>query len=174
MRAAKAPVIAARSTFACSSLVKGADVAVGVGGYVSVAPILAAKRAHIPIVLLAPDAVLGLANRLLARWATAIGIAFDDARAGIHGDARVEMIGYPVRQTILDVPERRTELLAEARSVFGLSPVPADGAGDGRQSRGPPSRPGRVCFAPVLRGTGRSPARGVDRSGPRDGVGGCR
>ncbi len=72
MRAAKAPFVAARSMFACAPLVRGADVAVGLGGYVSVPPILAARRAHIPIVLHEPNAVLGLANRLLARWASAI------------------------------------------------------------------------------------------------------
>lgn len=122
MRAAKAPLIAARSMFACAPLVSGADVAVGMGGYVSVAPILAARRAHIPIVLHNPDAVLGLANRLLARSASVIAIAFDDARGRIRGGARVETIGYPVRRAILDVPERRDELIAEARSVLGLDP----------------------------------------------------
>ncbi len=122
MRAAKAPVIAARSVFACAPLVRGADVAVGLGGYVSVPPMLAARRAHIPIVLHNPDAVLGLANRLLARSASIIAIAFDDARGRIHGAARVETIGYPVRRTILDVQEHHEELAAEARTVLGLDP----------------------------------------------------
>ncbi|MGZ5307013.1 MAG: undecaprenyldiphospho-muramoylpentapeptide beta-N-acetylglucosaminyltransferase [Actinomycetota bacterium] len=123
MRAAKAPVIAARSVFACASLVRGADVAVGMGGYVSVAPILAARRAHVPIVLHEPNAVLGLANRLLARWAEVIAIAFDDARGRIRSGARVETIGYPVRQAILDVRERHDDLVAEAHAVLGLDPA---------------------------------------------------
>jgi UDP-N-acetylglucosamine--N-acetylmuramyl-(pentapeptide) pyrophosphoryl-undecaprenol N-acetylglucosamine transferase len=119
-RAAKAPVIAARSMFACAPLVRGADVAVGMGGYVSVPSMLAAKRAHVPIVLHEPNAVLGLANRLLARSASAIGIAFDDARGRIRGGARVETTGYPVRRAILDVPGHRGELAAEAHEVLGL------------------------------------------------------
>ena len=123
MRAAKAPFVAACSMFACTPLVRGADVAVGLGGYVSVPPILAARRAHIPIVLHEPNAVLGLANRLLARWASAIAIAFEDARGRIRGDARVETIGYPVRRAILDVPEHREELIAEAGTVLGLDPA---------------------------------------------------
>lgn len=122
-RAVKAPVIAARSMFACAPLVRGADVAVGMGGYVSVPPIIAARRAHIRIVLHNPDAVLGLANRLLARWATAIALAFDDARGQIRGKARVETIGYPVRRAILDVPTLRSDLVAEARTVLGLDPA---------------------------------------------------
>jgi len=123
IRAARAPVVAIRSVFACVPLVRGADVAVGMGGYVSVPPILAARRVRVPIVLHNPDAVLGLANRLLARSATAIAVAFDDARGGIHGHARIEKIGYPVRRAILDVPHRRDELVAEARAVLGLDPV---------------------------------------------------
>ncbi|MEO8423014.1 MAG: undecaprenyldiphospho-muramoylpentapeptide beta-N-acetylglucosaminyltransferase [Actinomycetota bacterium] len=123
IRAAKAPVIAVRSMFACAPLVRGADVAVGMGGYVSVPPILAARRANVPIVLHNPDAVLGLANRSLARWASAIGIAFDDVRGRIRGDARIETTGYPVRQAILDVPEHRDELVVEACSLLGLDPA---------------------------------------------------
>jgi UDP-N-acetylglucosamine--N-acetylmuramyl-(pentapeptide) pyrophosphoryl-undecaprenol N-acetylglucosamine transferase len=122
IRAANAPFVAVRSMFACAPLVRGADVAVGLGGYVSVPPMLAARRAHIPIVLHNPDAVLGLANRLVSRWASAIAISFEDARARIRGRARVETIGYPVRRAILDVPEHREELIAEAGTVLGLDP----------------------------------------------------
>jgi UDP-N-acetylglucosamine--N-acetylmuramyl-(pentapeptide) pyrophosphoryl-undecaprenol N-acetylglucosamine transferase len=122
IRAAKAPVIAVRSVFACASLVRGADVAVGTGGYVSVAPMLAARRAHIPIVLHEPNAIPGLANRMLARSATSIAIAFEDARSRISTGARIETIGYPVRSSILDVPEHRAALAAEARTALGLEP----------------------------------------------------
>ena len=122
MRAVKAPVIAGRSMFACAPLVRGADVAVGLGGYVSVPPMLAARRAHIPIVLHEPNAVPGLANRLLARSATSVAIAFEDARGRIAGDARIETIGYPVRTSILNVPTQRADLAEEARSVLGLEP----------------------------------------------------
>jgi UDP-N-acetylglucosamine--N-acetylmuramyl-(pentapeptide) pyrophosphoryl-undecaprenol N-acetylglucosamine transferase len=122
MRAVKAPVIATRSMFACAPLVKGADVAVGLGGYVSVPPMLAARRAHVPIVLHEPNAVPGLANRLLARSATSVAIAFEDARGRIPGSARIETIGYPVRTSILDVPAHRAALIEEARSTLGLEP----------------------------------------------------
>ena len=120
IRAAKAPLIAVRSVFACAPLVRGADVAVGMGGYVSVPPMLAARRAHIPIVLHEPNAVPGLANRLLARSAKAIAVAFDDARGRLPGGARVEMVGYPVRQSILDVPADRRALAEEARTLWDL------------------------------------------------------
>jgi len=117
MRAAKAPVIAVRSVFECASLVRGADVAVGTGGYVSVAPMLAARRAHLPIVLHEPNAIPGLANRVRARSATSVAIAFEDARSRIPGGARIEMIGYPVRTTILDVPTHRAALAEEFSGI---------------------------------------------------------
>jgi len=81
---------------------------------------LAARRAHLPIVLHEPNAIPGLANRLLARSATSVAIAFEDARSRIPGGARIEMIGYPVRTTILDVPTHRAALAEEARSLLGL------------------------------------------------------
>jgi UDP-N-acetylglucosamine--N-acetylmuramyl-(pentapeptide) pyrophosphoryl-undecaprenol N-acetylglucosamine transferase len=120
IRAAKAPMIAVRSVFACTPLVRGADVAVGLGGYVSVPPMLAARRAHIPIVLHEPNAVPGLANRLLARSAKAIAVAFEDARGRLAGGARVETVGYPVRQAILDAPADRGTLAEEARTLWDL------------------------------------------------------
>ena len=120
MRAVRAPVIALRSLFACAPLVRGADVAVGMGGYVSVPPMLAARRAHIPIVLHEPNAVPGLANRLLARSSKAIAIAFEDARERLAGGVRVEVVGYPVRQTILDVPADRDALAQEARARWDM------------------------------------------------------
>lgn len=122
IRAAKAPVIALRSAFACASLVRDADVAVGMGGYVSVPPMLAARRARIPIVLHEPNAIPGLANRLLARSAKAIAIVFEDTRGRLAGGARVETIGYPVRRSILDLPQDRVALADEARSLWHLDP----------------------------------------------------
>lgn len=122
IRAAKAPMIALRSVFACAPLVRDADVAVGLGGYVSVPPMLAARRAHIPIVLHEPNAVPGLANRLLARSAKAIAVTFEDARDRLAGGARVETVGYPVRQAILDVQTDRGTLAEEARTLWDLDP----------------------------------------------------
>ena len=120
MRAVKAPVIAT----AIDVRVRLARAEVrtsrsAMGGYVSVPPMLAARRAHIPIVLHEPNAVPGLANRLLARSATSVAIAFEDARDRISGGARIETIGYPVRTSILDVPAGRAALAEEARVGAG-------------------------------------------------------
>ena len=122
LRAAKAPVVALRSALACAPLVEGADVAVGTGGYASVPAILAARRAHVPIVLHEPNARPGLANRVLARFADAIGVAFEGVGQRLRGTARVEVTGYPVREAILRVADHREELADEAREALDLDP----------------------------------------------------
>ncbi len=120
-RAVRAPFVALRSVRACRPILEGVDVVVGVGGYVSVPPCLAAKRARVPLVLHEQNAVPSLANRLLARRATSVGLTFDDARERFPKKVRTTLTGDPVRTTILDVVPRRAELAAEARESFGLS-----------------------------------------------------
>jgi UDP-N-acetylglucosamine--N-acetylmuramyl-(pentapeptide) pyrophosphoryl-undecaprenol N-acetylglucosamine transferase len=71
-------------------------VAVGFGGYPSVPTILAASFAGLPTVLHEQNAVLGRANRLLARRATRIAASFP----GTIGADRVNVTGNPVRPAI--------------------------------------------------------------------------
>jgi UDP-N-acetylglucosamine--N-acetylmuramyl-(pentapeptide) pyrophosphoryl-undecaprenol N-acetylglucosamine transferase len=72
-------------------------VAVGFGGYASVPTILAASFAGVPTVLHEQNAILGRANRLLARRATRIAASFPGAIAGAD---RVIVTGNPVRPAI--------------------------------------------------------------------------
>lgn len=92
-----------------------ADVVVGVGGYVCTPVYLAARGLRIPVVVHEANAKAGLANRVGARFATAVGTAFDDT--GLPG---AELVGMPMRRQIagLDRPAAR----AEARSALGLDP----------------------------------------------------
>jgi UDP-N-acetylglucosamine--N-acetylmuramyl-(pentapeptide) pyrophosphoryl-undecaprenol N-acetylglucosamine transferase len=120
-RAIPAPFVAMRSVRACRPLLDGVDVVVGVGGYVSVPPCLAARKAHVPLVVHEQNAVPSLSNRMLARRATSVGLTFEDARAHLPKKAHTVVTGNPVRATILDVVPRRAELAAEARESFGLA-----------------------------------------------------
>jgi UDP-N-acetylglucosamine--N-acetylmuramyl-(pentapeptide) pyrophosphoryl-undecaprenol N-acetylglucosamine transferase len=120
-RAIRAPFVALRSVRACRPLLDGVDVVVGVGGYVSVPPCLAARKAHVPLVVHEQNAVPSLSNRLLARRAHSVGLTFEDARAHLPRKVHATVTGNPVRATILDVVPRRTELAAEARESFGLT-----------------------------------------------------
>ena len=75
--------------------------AVGFGGYPSVPPLVASGRLGIPSVLHEQNAVLGRANRMLARRASAIATSFPETqrvprnRAGL-----VSYVGNPVRAAI--------------------------------------------------------------------------
>jgi UDP-N-acetylglucosamine--N-acetylmuramyl-(pentapeptide) pyrophosphoryl-undecaprenol N-acetylglucosamine transferase len=120
LRAPRAPFVAVRSVRDCRPIVEGADVLLGMGGYASAPAALAARWAHVPVVLHEANAVPGLANRLFARGAGAIGIAFRDARRRLPARAHVVLTGNPVRQMIRDVPSNRSALRAEAIDTLGL------------------------------------------------------
>jgi UDP-N-acetylglucosamine--N-acetylmuramyl-(pentapeptide) pyrophosphoryl-undecaprenol N-acetylglucosamine transferase len=92
----------------------GADVVVGFGGYVALPAYLAA-RGRLPIVIHEANVRPGLANKLGARFATAVAAATPGT--GLPG-ARV--IGIPLRQSITSLD--RPALRAQARQFFGLDP----------------------------------------------------
>jgi UDP-N-acetylglucosamine--N-acetylmuramyl-(pentapeptide) pyrophosphoryl-undecaprenol N-acetylglucosamine transferase len=71
---------------------------IGLGGYGSVATVVAARAQRVPVVLLEQNAVPGKANRALAPWARAVGVAFDEA-AGVFR-SRACLTGNPVRTGI--------------------------------------------------------------------------
>ncbi len=75
-------------------------VVVGFGGYPTVAPVLAARtmRDPPPVVLHEQNAVLGRANRLLAKRATALALSFADT-ARVPAGVRTTVTGNPVRPT---------------------------------------------------------------------------
>jgi UDP-N-acetylglucosamine--N-acetylmuramyl-(pentapeptide) pyrophosphoryl-undecaprenol N-acetylglucosamine transferase len=122
LRTLGAPAVALRSVRDCRPLVATSDAVVGMGGYVSAPAVLAARRARIPVVLHEQNAVPGLANRLLARAATAAGLTFADAAARLPRSLRTVVTGNPVREHIRAVPDMRAALAAEAAEVFGLDP----------------------------------------------------
>ncbi len=124
----KASPAAVRASFkalgsigACVPVVRAADVVVGMGGYVSVPAVLAARLAGRPVVLHEQNAIPGLANRLGARWARSVALSFADAAARLPR-ARTVVTGNPVRASILEVPARRDALEKEAWSELDLDP----------------------------------------------------
>jgi UDP-N-acetylglucosamine--N-acetylmuramyl-(pentapeptide) pyrophosphoryl-undecaprenol N-acetylglucosamine transferase len=89
------------------------DAVMGGGGFVAGPAGLAAAIARVPLVLTEADSHLGLANRLLARRARRVCLAFPIAgRAG----ERYLVTGRPVPEAVL-VADR-----AAARRRFGISP----------------------------------------------------
>ncbi|MEE6280245.1 undecaprenyldiphospho-muramoylpentapeptide beta-N-acetylglucosaminyltransferase [Georgenia sp. MJ170] len=101
----------------------GAEVVVGFGGYVATPAYLAARRLGVPVVVHEQNARPGLANRLGARWASAVAVSF--AGTPLPG---ATLTGLPLRPEIAAlVAERATpELAAQRRqaaaAALGLDP----------------------------------------------------
>jgi UDP-N-acetylglucosamine--N-acetylmuramyl-(pentapeptide) pyrophosphoryl-undecaprenol N-acetylglucosamine transferase len=117
---ARAPVTALRSVVASRPLVRDADVVVGMGGYVSLPPVLAARWSRRPVVLHEQNAVPGLANKVVARQARAVALSFADAAVRLPHGARTVVTGNPVRERILEVPANRDALRKEAFAELDL------------------------------------------------------
>ncbi len=94
------------------------SVVISVGGYASVAGAVAAIVWRIPLVVAEQNASPGLANRLVARFASASAVSFPGTPL-----PRAVVTGNPVRPEILAV-DRSPQGQAKARAELGL---PADG-----------------------------------------------
>lgn len=74
----------------------------GFGGYPSIPPLLAASRLAIPSLVHDQNAVMGRANRLLARIATAVAASFPELGNLPEGArSKVTVTGNPVRSIVL-------------------------------------------------------------------------
>ena len=114
--AARAMGKLARGFLVARKMVKEVEpaVAVGFGGYPTVPPMLAAARAKVPTIVHEQNAVLGRANRFLAKRMTAIATAFDRVKGAEEFVYRVVETGNPVRAAVLEAakvpyPERRAD-----------------------------------------------------------------
>ena len=95
------------------------DVVVGVGGYASGPAMMAAILLRVPTVAFEPNAVPGLANRLVGKWVSAAAVNFEETKRYFRG-ARVT--GIPVRQEFFEIAP-----LPEAERVrASLAYIPPD------------------------------------------------
>ena len=76
------------------------DLVIGTGGYFSPPVVFAAWLLQIPRVLLEPNAMPGLANRVLGPLATRIFLAFESAMP-FFSSSKSRVIGTPVRQAFV-------------------------------------------------------------------------
>jgi UDP-N-acetylglucosamine--N-acetylmuramyl-(pentapeptide) pyrophosphoryl-undecaprenol N-acetylglucosamine transferase len=115
LKAARAAGLAVAATARARGLIRsvGAHVVVGGGGYVAGPVGLAAVTRRIPLALTEADSHLGVANRLLARFAGRVFLAFP--LAGREG-GRYEVTGRPVPEGTVGADR------AAARARFGIGP----------------------------------------------------
>jgi UDP-N-acetylglucosamine--N-acetylmuramyl-(pentapeptide) pyrophosphoryl-undecaprenol N-acetylglucosamine transferase len=84
------------------------DLAVGVGGYASGPILKAAARKGVPILIQEQNSYAGVTNRLLARSARTICVAYEKMERYFPKD-RIVITGNPVRKDLLDLPDKPTE-----------------------------------------------------------------
>ena len=103
----------------CVGLVRSfkPDVVVGVGGYASGPAMMAAILLRVPTLAFEPNAVPGLANRLVGRWVSAAAVNFEETRRYFR-NARVT--GIPVRREFFEIGEKPAER-TQRLLVFGGS-----------------------------------------------------
>ena len=92
---------------------RSVDVVVGFGGYASAPAYVAARRAGVPVVVHEANARPGLANRLGARRAAGVGVAFEGTPL-----AGSRVVGMPLRSEIVGLD--RAALRPEAAAYFDL------------------------------------------------------
>lgn len=99
----------ARSSVVARALVRslGVDAVLGTGGYASAPAVVGAKLAGRPVLLLELNARAGVANRMLARCATAAAVAFEDTRRDLS--CRSTVTGVPVREAFFAIPSALPE-----------------------------------------------------------------
>lgn len=104
-RAARGALVAARATGAALALVRrlAPKVVLGVGGYAGGPVALAALLLRVPLVVLEPNRVAGLSNRLVAPFVTRAFVAWDDT-ARAFPRRRVEVVGVPLRRGFAPAP----------------------------------------------------------------------
>lgn len=91
------------------------DVAIGVGGYASAAALMMASRMNIPILLQEQNSFAGVANKLLAKKAEKICVAYDGMERFFPAD-KIIVTGNPIRQNLFN-PDINKE---DAYHYFGL------------------------------------------------------
>ena len=91
------------------------DVAVGVGGYASGPILKAAARQGVPILIQEQNSYAGVTNRLLARSAGSICVAYEGMERYFPAD-KIHLTGNPIRRHLLD---SSADISAD-REEFGL------------------------------------------------------
>ena len=118
-----APLAFSRALTASRQIIKGSDLLIGFGGYVSAPAYLAAKSLNIPFVVHEANAKPGFANRLGARLTSNVAVA----QAVEKGSLSSALItGIPLRSDVASAFNKSAEdwgkARAQAKASLGFSP----------------------------------------------------
>ena len=90
------------------------DAVIGTGGYLSGPIMMEAQKMGVPTYLHEQNAFPGVTNKLLAKKASIVFLAFEEAKKYLPAGVRCEVVGNPVRQSFLTADR------AAARKKLGL------------------------------------------------------
>ncbi len=90
------------------------DVVVGFGGYVSIPVARAALSMGVPVVVHEQNSVMGMANKYLAKHASAVCITYEHSARDLDDQTRVHVTGNPVRSSVLKADRAR------GRAMLGI------------------------------------------------------
>lgn len=109
--------------FKCMSMAKQIvkefkpDIAIGVGGYASGPVLKAAQKAGVPTLLQEQNSYAGVTNKLLAKEARCICVAYEGMERFFDKD-KIVLTGNPVRRNLLEC----TATPQQAREAMGIDP----------------------------------------------------
>ena len=99
---------------------KRSELVIGIGGYTSPPLLVAARCLGIPLVIVEPNVIPGMANRVLSRIANMVLLAFEEAKCSFGG-ARTRVVGVPLRREFQRCAEIETKSRQHTILVFGGS-----------------------------------------------------
>lgn len=113
------PIKYLKSKTAAKKIVKAFNpmIAIGVGGYASGPTLIQAGKLGIPTLLQEQNSYAGLTNKILAKKANKICVAYDNMEQFFPKE-KIVMTGNPVRKDILELSGKREEAITH----FGLDP----------------------------------------------------
>ena len=92
------------------------DIIIGLGGYGSALPVVAAYIAGVPIVLIEQNVIPGRANLIMARWVDTVLCHWESTKGRFKKVHSVSVTGIPIRKDVIaNEPET-------GKNPFGLTP----------------------------------------------------
>ena len=113
------PVKLVKSLWKARDIIKKFDpqVVIGTGGFASGPLLQMANREHIPTLIQEQNSFPGITNKLLAKGADKICVAYPEMQRFFPAE-KIVFTGNPVRQDLLKVEEKREEAI----KFFGIDP----------------------------------------------------
>ena len=100
----------------------GPDMVIGTGGYVTGVVVKNAAKAGIPCFIHEQNAVLGMANKLLEKYARKVFISFEESRNALQFPEKAVMTGNPIRKEFLELdPEACRKAQVPGGETFVLA-----------------------------------------------------